>query len=156
MTRWARLRRDLAAPQANRARTVDSKSALSKGDHAAPVTFGADLERSARRSAAAVAGAALLTDLEIDRNLSAARRGAEWDVEIRLDGLSLLRPARPRSLPRFAATEHRAEEIAQPAEPADVKVLKIDRLAAGRPTRAGSARRSAAAETTEPRTVKRT
>ena len=58
-----------------------------------------------------------------------------------------MRGCRP---PGRTAAEHRAEEIAEPAEPAVVEVLEPERLRAGRPVPSGDAGLRAAASLAPP------
>src|SRR5450759_2027808 len=101
----------------------------------------------------AARGGKVPIELEVSEECStchgtgAARGGAEWNVERCLDRLSLLGSALTRGLTRLSTAEHRAEEIAEPAQTTDVEVLEVDglRTVTGAPVRTSAARGSAAA-----------
>src|SRR5688572_15327127 len=107
--------------------TIHRERSLAEGDRAATAALGAWLHTRALGCAAAAAGPALLVDLEFDRQLAAECRDLERHLERRLDALPLL--GSTRALTAGATTEHRAEEVAEATEPADVEVL--DARAAG-------------------------
>src|SRR5450756_1761259 len=155
MTGRARLRRNLSAAEAHRTWTVYGESTLPERDHSAAIAFGTDLERGAERGSRAMTGAALFTHLELDRNFSTPCGGAEWNVWRCLCRLSLLGSALTRGLTRLSTAEHRAEEIAEPAQTTDVEVLEVDglRTVTGAPVRTSAARGSAAATKTSEATV---
>src|SRR5690348_11920546 len=77
-------------------------------------------------------GRTLLVDLELHRDLVPQGRDAEGDLELHLDVLSTLgTPAARALIAGRAAAEHRAENVAEPTEPADVEILESEVAAAG-------------------------
>ena len=121
-------RSEPAPSEAHRARAIDRKAALTERDHPAAIALRTRLELSTGSRPAPMTGCALLVDLELDGDLSAPGCRPERDVEVCFDCLALLRPARARCLTRLTTAEHRAEEIAEAAEPADVELLEVDVL----------------------------
>src|SRR5450432_395051 len=155
LARRARLRGHLPAAEAHGARTIHGESALAEGDHPASIALGALGPLRARRAAASLARRALLGHFELHGHLPAQRRGAKGDGDHDLDALALLRPTRAlrATLPRVAA-EHRREQIAEPAEAANVEVFHARtgarvRAPAARIARARTALLALAAEAAE-------
>src|ERR1035437_9189730 len=143
--RRAFCRRHRSLSEAHRARTVHGEPTLTERDRPAAAALGAALDLRARRCAAALARHTLLVQLELDRHLAAERRRAKRDVECSVDALTLLGAARPLGATGTAA-EHGAEQVTEPAKTAHVEF--VERAAArpaGRASRTGAARPSAAA-----------
>src|SRR6185437_11634377 len=135
----AALARHGAFAETHRTGTLHGEPALAERDRAAPLTLGTGLDLGTGRGSAAVAGAAFFVHLELDRHLAAERRGAERNLKLRLHVLPALGSSRARTaLPR-AAAEHRAEEIAQPAEPNVAEILKTKVLCVARARAKGRA-----------------
>src|SRR4029079_10110562 len=108
VARWTRLRGHLPSSETNRARTINSKSALAKRYDSASTALGTNLHRRPGRTTASVTGRTLLVHFEIDRHRSAARCTSKWYVESCLYILSPLRTGWTTPTAR-ASSENRSE-----------------------------------------------
>src|SRR5690349_4843809 len=96
-----------------------------------------------------MAGGAFFVDLELDRHLVAQRGLTERYGQLHLDVLTALGATRPCARAAgVAAAEHRAEDVAQPTEAADVEILESE--AAGASAGGESARRARAGAGSRP------
>src|SRR5690606_32356591 len=118
-TRPAGLARDLAAAVARRARPVDGEAALPEGDPAGASALAARDRARARGVPRARAHGAVLVDRDADRRLRAARGQEEIDLARQLDVAATLNTGAAPA-PAAAEVEERAEQVADPAEVAEV------------------------------------
>src|SRR5213080_1706067 len=136
--RVAALRRHLPLTAAHRARPVDREPALPERNHPASPALRARGDGRARGGAAAVTGWANLRHRQRDRHLAAERGDAEWDRDRGLDLVLVVQALRARRPP---PAEDGREQVAEPAERAEIREIEVDPPGAGRtgasaPTRA--------------------
>src|SRR5437867_901236 len=136
--RMAALRRHLPLTAAHRARPVDREPALPERNHPASAALRARGDGRARGGAAAVTGWANLRHRQCDRHLAAERGDAERDRDRGLDLFLVVQALRARRPP---PAEDGREQVAEPAERAEIREIEVDppgarRTGASAPTRA--------------------
>src|SRR3989441_227040 len=131
LTRGAALRRDLPAAAAHRTGPRHREAALAERDRAAAPALETGRERCTQRAAAPPAGGAHFRHPERHRHLAPQRRDAERDRDRGLDLLFFL----PYGAALAAAAEDRREDVAQPAERAEIGEIEISTLEGPPPTR---------------------
>src|SRR5918996_5161877 len=112
-------------PAAHRARRVARKAAVAERNRPAAFALVARLDGGAGRGALAAARGAYLRERQRDGHAPAQRRDAEWD---RQDGLDFVGFLAATALP-----EDRREQVAEPAERAQVGNVEVPAEIAGRP-----------------------
>src|SRR5207245_1146403 len=107
------------------------EAALAERDRAPAPALGTGRERCTRRAAAPAAGGTHFRHPERHRHLAPQRRDAERDRDRGLDLLFFL----PYGAALAAAAEDRREDVAQPAERAEIGEIDISTLEGPPPTR---------------------